>query len=141
MACNKKQGDFKMTVKVTEAILERHMKTVDFLKGKEMSSMEPDKLMELAQEAKESRFSMIKKVLDDDSVFANFVANISEAAAESVKIGIMMSLAKGGGLNEVEAQIKFIMVDSLVFSYNILQDCISESWWERQIAPDSEKML
>ena len=130
-----------MTVKVTEAILERHMKTVDFLKGKEMSSMEPDKLMELAQEAKESRFSMIKKVLDDDSVFANFVANISEAAAESVKIGIMMSLAKGGGLNEVEAQIKFIMVDSLVFSYNILQDCISESWWERQIAPDSEKML
>jgi hypothetical protein len=122
-----------MTVKVTEAILERHMKTVDFLDGKEMSSMDPMKLMELAKEAKESRFNMIKKVLEDDPVYARFLANISDAAAESVKIGIMMSLAKGGGLNEVEEQIKFIMVDSLVFSYNILQDCISESWWERQV--------
>jgi hypothetical protein len=122
-----------MTVKVTEAILERHMKTVDFLNGKEMSSMDPTKLMELAKEAKESRFNMIKKVLEDDPVYARFLANISDAAAESVKIGIMMSLAKGGGLNEVEEQIKFIMVDSLVFSYNILQDCISESWWERQV--------
>ena len=121
------------TVKVTEAILERHMKTVDFLKGKTMEEINPEKLLELAKEAKESRFGMIKRVLDDDSVFARFVANISEAAAESVKIGIMMSLAKGGGLNEVEEQIKFIMVDSLVFSYNILQDCISESWWERQM--------
>jgi hypothetical protein len=122
-----------MTVKVTEAILERHMKTVDFLDGKEMSSMDPMKLMELAKEAKESRFNMIKKVLEDDPVYARFLANISDAAAESVKIGIMMSLAKGGGLNEVEEQIKFIMVDSLVYSYNILQDCISESWWERQV--------
>jgi len=121
------------TVKVTEAVLERHMKTVDFLQGQEMSSIDPEQLMKLAEEAKKSRFTMIKKVMEDDSVYARFVANISEAAAESVKIGIMMSLAKGGGLNEVEEQIKFIMVDSLVFSYNILQDCISESWWERQM--------
>ena len=128
-----------MTVKVTEAILERHMKTVDFLKDQEMSSMNPEKLMELATKAKESRFSMIKKVLDEDPVYARFLANISDAAAESVKIGIMMSLAKGGGLNEVEEQIKFIMVDSLVFSYNILQDCISESWWERQMNIKTEE--
>ena len=50
-----------------------------------------------------------------------------------------MSLAKGGGLKEVEEQIKFIMVDSLVFSYNILQDCISESWWERQMNIKTEE--
>jgi hypothetical protein len=128
-----------MTVKVTEAILERHMSTVDFLKGKEMSSIDPEKLMELATQAKESRFNMIKKVMDDDSVYARFVANISDAAAESIRIGIMMSLAKGGGLREVEEQIKFIMIDSLVFSYNILQDCISESWWERQVNKIEDK--
>jgi hypothetical protein len=122
-----------MTVKVTEAVLERHMENVNFLKGQEMSSVDPEKLMELAQEAKESRFKVIKKVIDNDSVYARFVANISEAAAESIKIGIMMSLMKGGGLKEVEEQIKFIMVDSLVFSYNLLQDSISESWWERQV--------
>jgi len=128
-----------MTVKVTEAILERHMDTVNFLKGQEMEGIDPEKLMELAAKAKESRFSMIKKVIDEDPIYARFLANISEAAAESIKIGIMMSLAKGGGLNEVEEQVKFIVVDSLVFSYNILQDCISESWWEKQMNIKTEE--
>ena len=41
-----------MTVKVTEAILERHMSKVDFLQGQEISSLDPEKLMELSVEAK-----------------------------------------------------------------------------------------
>lgn len=122
-----------MTVKVTEAILERHMSNVDFLHGEEISSLDPEKLMKLSAEAKRSRLAMIKAVFDADPVYANFAMNISSAASESVKIALITSLAKGGGFKEVEELISFIMVDSLIFSYNILQDCISESWWERQV--------
>ena len=122
-----------MTVKVTEAILERHMSKVDFLQGQEISSLDPEKLMELSVEAKKSRIDMIQTVFDADPVYADFAKNISSAASESIKIVLITSLAKGGGLTEVENLIRFIMIDSLIFSYNILQDCISESWWERQM--------
>jgi len=127
-----------MTVKVTEAILERHMSKVDFLQGQEISSLDPEKLMELSVEAKKSRIDMIQTVFDADPVYADFAKNISSAASESIKIALITSLAKGGGLTEVENLIRFIMIDSLIFSYNILQDCISESWWERQVNMDDK---
>ena len=127
-----------MTVKVTEAILERHMSKVDFLQGQEISSLDPEKLMELSVEAKKSRIDMIQTVFDADPVYADFAKNISSAASESIKIVLITSLAKGGGLTEVENLIRFIMIDSLIFSYNILQDCISESWWERQVNMDDK---
>jgi len=127
-----------MTVKVTEAILERHMSKVDFLQGQEISSLDPEKLMELSVEAKKSRIDMIQTVFDADPVYADFAKNISSVASESIKIALITSLAKGGGLTEVENLIRFIMIDSLIFSYNILQDCISESWWERQVNMDDK---
>ena len=81
---------------------------------------------------------MIQIVFDADPVYADFAKNISSAASESIKIALITSLAKGGGLTEVENLIRFIMIDSLIFSYNILQDCISESWWERQVNMDDK---
>ena len=128
-----------MTVKVTKSILDRHTSKIDFLQGQEISSVDPQKLMELSKEAKESRLGAIKAVFDSDPIYAEFALNISNAAAESIKIALITSLAKGGGFREVEEMINFIMVDSLIFSYNILQDCISESWWERQVNKIEEK--
>lgn len=128
-----------MTVKVTEAILERHMGKVDFLQGREISSLDPQKLAEISEEARKTRFGMIKAVFDADPIYANFALNISNAAAESIKMALISSLAKGGGFTEVEDQIKFIMVDSLTFSYNVLQDCMSESWWESQMSKTEGK--
>ena len=128
-----------MTVKVTKAILDRHTSKIDFLQGQEISSLDSEKLMELSKKAKESRMEAIKSVFDSDPIYAEFALNISSAASESIKIALITSLAKGGGFREIEEMINFIMVDSLIFSYNILQDCISESWWERQMNIKTEE--
>lgn len=128
-----------MTVKVTEQIMERHMSKVDFLQGRDLSSLDPKTLCELATKAREDRLKAMKAVFENDPVYENFAYNVSSAAVESIKMSLIATLTKGGGMKDVESLIGFIMADALVFSYNILQDSISESWWERQVNKIEEK--
>ena len=75
-----------------------------------------------------------------DYSFENVLLHVKRSTLEKYSQPILISsLAKGGGFKEVEDQIKFIMVDSLTFSYNVLQDCISESWWESQMSKTEGK--
>lgn len=139
-------------IKVTTTVLERHMKQVDYLKGKDLESLNSEQIQEIASEARQDRMNHVKKVFEEDPIYAGFATRMSQAAADAIKTSILtivMDLleSKGtdrmeslmkimGGLKRVESLLVLVMLDTLVFSYELMQDSASEDFWHKQLSKD-----